>query len=702
MARDPRYDVLFEPVTIGPVTARNRFYQVPHCNGMGTHYPSAMAAMRGVKAEGGWAVVCTEECDFHHRGDVTPAVEARLWSEEDVPIMARMAEAVKRHGALAGCELVFGGHSSHNRLSREIAMAPSAVALDGYEPGQARAMDKRDIADFRRWHRQAALRARAAGFDIVYVYAAHNLCLMQDFISRRYNRRGDEYGGPIENRARLLREVVEDTKEAVGDSMAVALRFAVDEAEGEDGIAADGDGRAVVELLADLPDLWDVNISAWENDSRTARFAEEGYQEPFIGWVKQVTAKPVVAVGRYTSVDRMVALVNRGVVDFIGAARPSIADPFLPRKIEEGRIEDIRECIGCNICVAGDFAMAPMRCTQNPTTGEEWRRGWHPERISPAAGGDRVLVVGGGPAGLEAARTLGERGYGVALAEATTRLGGHLNELAALPGLASWGRVRDWRVGRLRRLPTVEIFLASRLDAAQVLEFGFERVALATGSRWRRDGRGRAHHAAIPGHERPGVLSPDEVMAGAPIEGPVVVYDDDHYLMAAVLAEKIAAAGHGVTYVTPAPDASHWTHNTLEQGRVQARLLELGVELALARRLVEIGEDRVELACVHSDRRARLPRGSVVLVTMRDPDDRLYRALAGDGGGDGGRASRRLEAAGIKSVTAIGDCLAPGLVAAAVYGGHRYGREFDTVMARDRPPFRRELVALSSDWPAAG
>ncbi|MBT7614704.1 MAG: NADH:flavin oxidoreductase, partial [Rhodospirillaceae bacterium] len=168
MARDPRYDVLFEEVKIGPVTAPNRFYQVPHCNGMGTQYPSSMAAMRGVKAEGGWGVVCTEECDFHHTGDVTPAIEARLWTEQDIPIMARMVESVKRHGSLAGCELVYGGMAGHNLYSRDVAMAPVAIPMEGTAPGQARAMDKTDIANFRRWHRQAAVRARDAGFDIVY------------------------------------------------------------------------------------------------------------------------------------------------------------------------------------------------------------------------------------------------------------------------------------------------------------------------------------------------------------------------------------------------------------------------------------------------------------------------------------------------------------------------------------------------------
>jgi len=691
MARDPRYDVLFEEVKIGPVTAPNRFYQVPHCNGMGTQYPSSMAAMRGVKAEGGWGVVCTEECDFHHTGDVTPAIEARLWTEQDIPIMARMVESVKRHGSLAGCELVYGGMAGHNLYSRDIAMAPVAIPMEGASPGQARTMDKTDIANFRRWHRQAAVRARDAGFDIVYVYASHNLCLLQHFLAHRYNTRTDEYGGSIENRVRLLREVIEDTKEAVGDTMGVAVRLCVDELIGAEGIQANEDGRAAVELLADLPDLWDVNVSEWDKDSQTARFSEEGFQEPFIGWVKEVTNKPVVAVGRYTSVDRMVSLVNKGVADFIGAARPSIADPFLPKKVEEGRIDDIRECIGCNICVSADFMFMPMRCTQNPTTGEEWRRGWHPERIDQKGSDSRVLIVGGGPAGLEASRALGQRGYDVTLAEAGTELGGHLNRVSQLPGLSTWVRVRDWRIGQLQKLANVEIFLDSKLDAEQVREFGFDHVAIATGSSWRGDAMGSTHRAPVEGLHELGIFTPDDVMAGVQLEGPVIIYDDEHYFMASVLAELAASQGHKVVYVTTAPDAAHWTHNTMEQGLIQKRLIEMGAELVMGKHIAQIGDEEIELACNFTDNRSWMDRGSLILVTMRDAHDALYRELTAD--------PDALENAGIKSVTAIGDCLAPGLIAAAVYGGHKYARELDTEVPIDSPPFRREVMGLSNDWP---
>ena len=274
MTRDPRYDVLFEPVQIGPVTARNRFYQVPHCNGMGHAMPNSVAGMRAMKAEGGWAVVATEECDIHASSDVLPYREARLWDQGDQDRLALMTERVHEHGALAAVELVHSGHNVSNRYSRLPVLGVSDCAVNSFDPVQACAMTRRDIADVRRWHRQAALRARDAGFDIVYVYAGHDLSLPMHFISRRHNRRTDEYGGSLENRVRLTRELLQDTKEAVGDRCGVAIRFAVDELLGDDGIASGAEGREVVEMLAELPDLWDVNVSDWANDSVTARFGE--------------------------------------------------------------------------------------------------------------------------------------------------------------------------------------------------------------------------------------------------------------------------------------------------------------------------------------------------------------------------------------------------------------------------------------------
>jgi dimethylamine/trimethylamine dehydrogenase len=664
MPRDPRYDILFEPVKIGPVTARNRFYQVPHCNGMGHAMPSAVAGMRGVKAEGGWAVVCTEECDIHHL----------------------MTDAVHKHGSLAGIELTHNGHESVNRMSREVPMAPSDIVVDNYDPVHARAMDKSDIKALRKWHRDAALRAKKAGFDVVYVYAAHGLSLPTHFLSRRFNRRTDEYGGSIENRARLLRELIEDTKDAVGDSCAVAVRFAVDELLGPNGVTVEEEGKAVLEMLGELPDLWDVNLAGWSNDSTTSRFSPEGSQSDTIAFVKQMTSKPVVAVGRFTSPDLMVSLVEKGVVDFIGAARPSIADPFLPKKIEEGRMEDIRECIGCNICVTGDYTHTPIRCTQNPTMGEEWRRDWHPERIQAKGSDDSVLIVGAGPAGLEAARALGQRGCTVALAEARKQPGGRVTLESQLPGLAAWARVRDHRLQQINNMPNVTIYLDSRLDAGQIREFGFQHVILATGARWRGDGVGRRHRQPVPGHDSINILTPDDIMAGETAQGRVLLFDDDHFYMGGVLAEKLRLDGHEVTFVTPAADISSWTRFTLEQARIQTRLLELGVEVIPLHGINELRPGAATLSCIYTGRTIDVAFDTVVLVTSSVPKNKIYTELTSDNSG--------LTLAKIGSVSAIGDCLAPSTIAAAVYAGHKAARGLDEGPV-DGVPFKRELAAIT-------
>jgi dimethylamine/trimethylamine dehydrogenase len=693
------YELLFETVRIGPVIAPNRFYQVPHCNGFGHRMPQGLAAMRGMKAEGGWGVVCTEETEIHHSSDLSPYFEGRLWSDEDIPALALMAEVAHKHGSLAGIELSYNGYDAPNLYSRVPSLAPSSmgtIGSSGYDPVQTRRMDKEDIRNVRKWHRDAALRAKRAGFDIVYCYAAHGMSAAIQFILKRFNDRTDEYGGSLENRVRFLRELVEETKEAVGDKCAVAVRFAVDELLGEEGLAHQGEAYDVVAMLAELPDLWDVNISSWSNDSVTSRFGKEGHQEKYISFVKGLTTKPVVGVGRYTSPDSMVSAIKRGVMDLIGAARPSIADPFLPKKIKEGRIEDIRECIGCNICVTGDTRFIPIRCTQNPTMGEEWRRGWHPEIIAPKKSDQEVMIIGAGPAGLEAARALGQRGYDVTLLEARKELGGRVIRESALPGLNEWRRVVDWRLTQIKKMKNVAVYPSSRMTAEEILETGSKNIILATGATWRRDGMGRTLRKPIRGYDLQNVFSPDDLMNnnmesnGLPLKlqkqasglQNVIIYDDDHYYMSGVLAELLAEKGCQVTLATPAPLVSYWSQFTLEQERIQHKLMKLGVKLYTQHALIEIGNDCVRLTNTISGNEVELQRDGVVLVSDRISNDSLYYAL-----------KPALEEGKINSLRIIGDAEAPNIIAQAVFSGHLAAREFEEENL-EGTPFKVERIKI--------
>ena len=674
--RDKRYDLLFEPVEIGPVTAKNRFYQVPHCTGMGRLRPRMLAALRGMKAEGGWGVVCTEWCSIHPTSDDLPHPNASLWNDDDIRDHALMTEAVHRHDALAGVELWISGARAANLYTREVSLdVASTPNLQGH-PYQSRAVDKSDIRELRRWHRNAALRAKEADFDVVYVYATHGY-LLSHFLSADTNTRSDEYGGSMENRARLLRELIEDTKDAVGDRCAVAVRYSVGGDDGEDP-SLTNERRDRLEMLAELPDLWDININNYYQEMGVSRFIKEGSLEEHMSFVKSVTTKPVVTVGRFTSPDTMVSQVRRGVVDFIGAARPSIADPFLPKKIEEGRLEEIRECIGCNICYTGDSLGVPIRCTQNPAIGEEWRRGWHPETIAKKGSESSVLVVGAGPAGLEAARALGQRGYRVTLAEATRELGGRVTRESTLPGLGEWLRVRDYRVQQIDAMSNVEVFRESDLSVDEVLAVEADHIVISTGATWRADGFGRNHPQPLttlsPSAQ---ILTPDDVMAGRLPDGPTVIFDDDSFYMGGVIAERVCRENVPVTLVTPENVVSDWCEHTSEQYQVQKHLLELGVRIETAHSLLAYDGREVTICCTHTGRQQSIEANALIMVTARDPRDELYQSL-----------KQRMESEAqtpFRSLRRIGDCEAPAIIAAAVYAGHRYARELDTEPDPDVP-----------------
>jgi dimethylamine/trimethylamine dehydrogenase len=694
MARDPKYDILFEPVRIGPKVLRNRFYQVPHCTGFGTDRPGAQARFRAMKAEGGWAAVCTELCSIHPESDRAPRPVARLWDDEDARNLSLMCEEAHEHGALAGVELWHGGPSSEGSASREIPGAPSQIPSDHNQLSYPRELDREGIRELEGLYAAAATRARDAGFDIVYVYGAHSFLPLQ-FLSGFYNKRTDEYGGSLENRSRFWLETLEAVRDAVGDDCAIASRLAVD-AGGPNGIQLE-EALEFIGLADPLVDLWDVNIGSMADvaiDVGPSRCYEEGWQLPWTGRVREATAKPIVGVGRLVSPDRMVEIVRSGAWDLIGAARPSIADPFLPTKIEEGRLDDIRECIGCNVCIARALYHHQIMCTQNATAGEEFRRGWHPERFDRAANADRdVLVVGAGAAGMECAIVLGKRGMRrVHLVEAAPDVGGYAGLVSKLPGLGEWARVVDWRKVQLAKLANVEVLTRLSLDAAQIRDYGAEIVVLATGAQWATDGLNHLTHGPVPGAHGAHVRTPEQVLTGDEPRGDsVLVYDCEGYFMGVGMAELLAEEGRQVRYVTPLQVVGPFLEHTDEAFAVRQRLADLDVEVAVDTELVSIGTGECLLRSFRRER--TVVADGVVLATARVSNDRLQRQFEAD--------PDALTQAGVEALYAIGDCVAPRLIADCVFDGHRLGREIDSVDPRRPLPYLRERLLVAEPAPVA-
>jgi len=724
MARDPRFDILFTPVKIGSKTIRNRFYQVPHCNGAGTNSPGMNMAHRGIKAEGGWGAVNTEQCSIHPECDDTLRITARIWDQGDMRNLRAMVDHVHSHGSLAGCELFYGGPHAPGLESRTISRGPSQYNSDFATvpncPGFTynHAADKDELHRLQQQYVDAALRARDTGFDLVNVYGAHAYGPMQ-WLNPYYNRRTDEYGGSFANRARFWVETLEKIRRACGDDIGLVTRCAVDTLYGGKGVEIGEDGLKFIELASPYLDLWDVNIgdiTEWGEDAGPSRFYQIGHENDWIRHIKQATNKPVVGVGRYYDPEKMLQVINSGIVDIIGAARPSIADPWLPRKIDEGRIDDIRTCIGCNVCISRwEMGGVPFICTQNATAGEEYRRGWHPEKFEPAKSNHDVLVIGAGPSGSECARVLMERGYTVHLVDSREKIGGYVNEVATLPGLGEWSYHRDYRETQLNKLikknKQCQLALGIKpMTADDILAYGASRVVIATGAKWSTTGVNHRTHEPIPGADAslPHVLTPEQVFEGKKTVGKrVMIINYDAYYMAPSLAEKFARAGHDVTVATVSPLGAYMDF-TLEGANMQRLIHELGIKVLGETGCSKVENGRVELFNIWGEGYKReykgagiLPRkennshawhecDTVILVTSRVSEDKLYRELKA--------RKDEWEKNGITDVFVIGDAEAPRIIADTTFDGHRLAREIEDADPQHQKPYKREQRAWGTAY----
>jgi dimethylamine/trimethylamine dehydrogenase len=663
-----RYDVLFEPLAIGPKIANNRFYGLPYSLGKADLDASAAAAHQGMRAEGGWSVVCCGECaiswDAGGHG-------LRIVTDEDVRRLMALPEAIHAHGSLALLELVHTGAIATPLEWRTPSLAASQLQFDCPRFGRAipKAMGFDDIERVQRDWVAAARRARDAGFDLISIYGAH-ASLLGQFLSPFYNQRTDEYGGSLRNRARMWIETLERVREAVGGDCGIVTRVAVAGID-RTGINIE-EGMAFVEMADPLVDLWDVTIGGMTNshvDVSPSRVYPEGFPLTWTSRIHEVTRTPIAGNGRFTTADLMANLVRAGTLSMIAAARPGIADPFLPTKIAEGRFDDIRECIGCNQCAQRSSYW--IGCAQNATTGEEHRRGWHPERYEPAGDPELpILIVGAGPAGMECAMVLGRRGHRlVHLVDSDRRMGGHLAWFARLPGFRPWARLTEFREQAIATMSGVQFVPSTRLDVEDVLEYGASVVIVTTGSRWSRNGVTWRTHRPIDGAdaELEYILTPEQVMIHdkAPPGPRVVVIDGEGELVGVGIAQHLQGTGHDIAVATPWPAVAINAEHGGEAPTLRRELVDGGAELIPGVEVLEIRPHGVTVIDEY-ERVHTLECDAAVLATQRVSDDALYAGLVAD--------PDRLRQAGIVAVHRAGDCVAPRLLSEATFEGHRVGR----------------------------
>lgn len=664
MQEHHRYPLTFSPIRIGPVELRNRFYSSPHAVpltllGQPTddfiHYNVA-------RARGGCGLIVLSLAAHNRIRSLWP----NIGIDEYVGAFRALTDAVHGAGArIFGEPWHFWGHAGQWQPwgTPAPALGPSMNQFAFHGRGWAtREMTRADIRGLIDTFRDATRNLRDAGFDGVMLHAAHGAVLEQ-FLSPYFNRRDDEYGGSLEKRMRFLLETLEAVREVADGRMAVGMRLNCDELV--EGGYHTRDAYQILKRVADegLIDFVDLDV-AIEPDQfwlgMPTVFTEPHVYKPFIEAVRGAagTAKVLGVLGRLTSVADGEAALASGVCDVVGAARAMIAEPDLVRNAFEGREGRSRTCIACNWCMHGMLDDGAMSCPLNPASYRE--RYWDPEKLLPATRPGRVVVVGGGPGGLEAARVSAERGHEVTLIEARERLGGALALWAGLPGRGFYGKSIEWWQRELEILG-VEVRLGSPATAKIILEERPDAVILATGALYSRSGHSSFRDQPIPGHEQAFVYTPEEVLLGtANPSGRVVILDGEGLNAGVGVAEVLANRGCGVEFLTPgfSPVGTR-VRGTEETRFIMQRLLSSGVKITPSTYIREIGDRQVSAFNIYSEEQRLIKDvDAVVLATGRLSVNHLEQELEGK----------------VAQLFAIGDAAAARMWAAASYEGHLFAR----------------------------
>jgi 2,4-dienoyl-CoA reductase-like NADH-dependent reductase (Old Yellow Enzyme family) len=660
----PARPLLFSPLRIGPVEARNRIVFGAHFTqfvepagtvGEPGYYGERYGRYLAERARGGVGVVIAGQAQVHPTTAYQMRNNAVAWDPAAIPHFRRVTAPVHEHGALAFLQLVHNGGVNDGTWSKLPVWAPSAVA-NYYEPPKP--LERDEIAEVVGHFARSAANAAAGGFDGIEVHGAHGY-LIHEFLSPRSNRRVDEYGGSLENRMRFCVEVLRAVRDAVGDRVAVGLRLVGDE-EQHHGPGLTADDAAEIAALLEQHSLVDfLNVSIGVSGTGMVRPL---YAPHLLGVYAAHTVKkgvretPVLAVHRILTPDEAEGILEREEADAITLVRALIADPDWPEKAAAGADDTIRLCTGSNQGCYGNLLQSmPISCVQNPAVGRESDLGTG--TLAPATTPKRVVVVGGGPAGLEAAWVAAARGHDVTLLERSERLGGKIRLAQALPGRAELGDFADWRAGECGRRG-VDIRLGAEGTVESVLALDPDAAVVATGGRATVDSPSKFHPLPVPGSDQPFVLDHERALLEADsLTGRVVVLDAVGHIEAVGLGELLASRGLDVTVACPLPSPMLLDAETMAMAL--PRMARAGARWRPNTVLAAIGEHEVTLVDTLSQAVEVMTEvDTVVIRTHGLPEDGLYFALR-----------RR-----VPEVVRVGDAVAVRLADRAIYDGHLAGR----------------------------
>jgi mycofactocin system FadH/OYE family oxidoreductase 2 len=650
---EPEFRNLFSPIKIGTMTVPNRIVFPAHWTWLFGPHEAPNERLRhyfAARAAGGVGLIVTTPNLVWPPTTSGGYVATR--DDEAMPAFKMISQAIHEHGARAVAQLVHLGPDTGVLESGGAGLAASAVGgISGLLPSILGSdipheMDKDDIKQVVASYADTAYRMRETGYDGVEVSSAVGAgMLLVSFLSPLTNRRTDEYGGSLENRFRLHTEIIDAVRIAVGPDFVVGLRLVGDMLV--DGGTTLDDTKVLAAKVEASGKVDYLSICAGRAGHIPAMLFPLGSFVYLAAGVKEVVNLPVICHGRINDPAQAERILNDNQADLVGMARALICDPEWPNKAREGRPDEIRKCIACNQrCYMNFQKRLPISCTLNPAAGREKELG----AIVPATTKKKVMIIGGGAAGLETARVAALRGHRVTLYEKGKELGGQLNLAAKIPKREDFAEVPRYYTYQMNQLG-VEVVLETEVTAEMVKEKNPDAVVIATGSLPTRP--------PVPGGDRANVVWVRDVLRGEATVGErVVVIAAEHHEQALGVANFLAGRGKKVELI------NHCLYAGIEldsgtMGFMYRQLLNQGGAITPLTRVKEIEEQAVVTLNVLTGAERRIEGvDSVVIAAIGQADDTLYRALKGE----------------VKEIYAVGQCLSPRLLPDSIWDGNRVGR----------------------------